>query len=511
MLFLPAVLVSRIHTSDGVLWWTVRDTEEPVAITVTDGVPPLLKIGETIDLQASVYWAGGQPYLTNVRCWAYTDSAGNILYQNGFPYFRGTLTELWPYTVELDVPRSASAQCLGMARIMDDGDPGEPPGGTDSTAIYTTTYCPTIRDAISCYDPNASEAIMVEIDAYPQTADPAWQGSGSPPDFILTEDTSSDQIPVIYANSGSISAGDRLNVTVGAIQCDSTGSNYRIAVQSLSQDQPAGYIQDIPQAVALPYARTCRLGAEVTVQGVEVYADQTMFPNTLYCELPGQFQGCKIFCDLSDADAYLGDIIDVTGQTGVDSNGEWYIDATQSTNPDSSITVDSSNGPPGPGPYGMTNKDVGGKFNATLGEGVTYSVGPLNLGWLVRTWGKVVYVDPGSTFFLMDDGSGVPNGIGVPGSGGGAVYGLAVDLTSLGSPAIIPPRVGWVLGVTGVSSCDSIGGACYSVLRPRTEQDITVYSPAGPSVTITARRRRAAHRFDGKQPLRSRGRRHRPR
>ncbi len=447
VIFLPAVEVSRIHVRGGVFWWTVRDTEEPIAIRIVDGVPSLLKLRQTVDVQGTLYWADGRPFLTNVRCWAYTDSAGNILYQKDFPYFRGLLTEPWPYTLELQVPHSVSAQSFGMVRAMDDGDPGDPPGGTDSAAGYTATYCDTINDAIACYDPNASEPIMVEIDAHPQEADQQWQGSGPAPDFILTEDTSSDQIPVIYANSSSISTGDRLNITVGAIQCDSA-SNYSIAVDSLSQDQPAGYIQDIPQTVALPYARTCQLGTEVTVQGMQVCADQTMFPNTLYCESPGMFVGCKILCDSSDASAYVGDTIDVTGQTGVDSDGEWYIDATQSTNSNSGLTVDSSNGPP-PGVHGMTNKDVGGKFNSTLGEGVTYSVGPINLGWLVRTWGKVVYVDPGSTFFLMDDGSGAANG------SGESVGGLMVDLTSLGSPAIIPPEVGWVIGVTGVShGCD---------------------------------------------------------
>ena len=112
---------------------------------------------------------------------------------------------------------------------------------------------------------------------------------------------------MIYANSSSISTGDRINVCVGAIMCDSNG-NYFISVDSLSQDQPAGYVQNIPQTAQLPYARTCPLGTEVTVQGLQVYADQTMFANTLYCELPSQFAGCKVICDTTDATAYAGDM-----------------------------------------------------------------------------------------------------------------------------------------------------------------------------------------------------------
>ncbi len=481
VIFLPAVEVNRIHIRGGVFWWTVRDTEEPTAIGIIDAVPPLLRLRQTVDVQGTLYWVEGRPYLSNVRCWAYTDSAGNILYQKDFPYFRGLLTAPWPYTMELEVPHSLSAQSFGMVRAMDDDDPGAP-GGADSAAGYTALYCNTISDAIACYDPNASEPIMVEIDAHPQTADPQWQGPGSAPDFILTEDTSSDQIPVVYANSGSISTGDRLNVTVGAIQCDSTGSNYSIAVDSLSQDQFPGYIQDIPQTVELPYARTCPLGTELTVQSLVVHADQTMFPNTLYCEASAGFCGCKIICDASDVAAYEGDTIDVTGQTGVDSDGEWYIDATQSTSSSGDITVDSS-GPPA-GIHGMTNAAIGGKYNGTAGQGVTNGVGLINSGWLVRTWGTVVYVDPGSTFFLMDDGSRVSNSANVT-NGGGTVLGLRVDLTS----PMIAPEAGWVLGVNGISSCDSAGGVVYRVLRPRTQADFAMYEPldpSNPSVTLDA-------------------------
>ena len=210
---------------------------------------------------------------------------------------------------------------------------------------------------------------------------------------------------------------------------------------------------------------------------MQVCADQTMFPNTLYCEGPSLFSGCKIVCDSSDTSAYVGDTVDVTGQTGVDSDGEWYIDATQSTSSSGDITVDSS-GPP-PGLHGMTNAAIGGKYNGTPGQGVTNGVGLINSGWLVRTWGTVVYVDPGSTFFLMDDGSRVSN------SASGTILGLRVDLTS----GMIAPEAGWVLGVNGVSSCDSAGGVIYRVLRPRTQADFTLYNPqetSGPSVAITA-------------------------
>ena len=114
-------------------------------------------------------------------------------------------------------------------------------------------------------------------------------------------------------------------------------------------------------------------------------------------------------------------------------------------------------------------------------KGVTGGAGLDNEGLLVKTWGTVTYVDPASTFFVMDDGSGVPNS-------SIERTGLRVDLTSSANPATVPPLAGYVLAVTGVSSCDTAGGVCYRVLRPRTQADISLYNPqdaSGPTVSIT--------------------------
>ncbi len=55
VIFLPAVEVNRIHIRGGRFWWTVRDTEEPIAIRIADGVPSLLRLRQTVDIQGTLY------------------------------------------------------------------------------------------------------------------------------------------------------------------------------------------------------------------------------------------------------------------------------------------------------------------------------------------------------------------------------------------------------------------------------------------------------------------------
>ena len=80
-LFVPAVVISRIHLRRS-QWWVVTDSENPLAtLTITDGVPPEIRIRQTVDVQGQLYWSGGQPCLRNVQCWAYTDSAATFSQQ----------------------------------------------------------------------------------------------------------------------------------------------------------------------------------------------------------------------------------------------------------------------------------------------------------------------------------------------------------------------------------------------------------------------------------------------
>ncbi len=465
VIFVPAVQVSRIHIRGWSTWW-VRDTEEPVALTIVDGVPSALRLNEIVDIQGRLYWAGNEPCLTDVRCWAMTDSVGNILYDRDFPQFRGTMTEPWPYRTELEVPHNVALQPFGRARVLDD-DPA-PPGGSGSGIM--PIYCETINDAIQMYDPNATDPIMVALETRPMSVD----SSG----LTILEDDSNDQLPAIYENYGALDPNARINVVTGAITVD-TASNYVLAVDSITQDQPAGYVQALLPSTILG-ARTYTSPTVVLVQNLQVYADKTMFPGSVYCELPARCAGCRIICD-SSVNPSIGDIIHVTGKTGLDSTGEWFIDTRQSTDSAGAVSVDSS-GQSALGPLGMPNGTLGGNLNHLNGQNV--SPGLINMGLLVKAWGTVSYVDSAGAYFLLDDGSGVAN------SSGTTYKGVKVALTwpVSGKPAIVPPLAGYVLAVTGASSCESVGGTYYRVLRPRGQSDIVLYNPqdnANPLVTIS--------------------------
>ena len=108
-----------------------------------------------------------------------------------------------------------------------------------------------------------------------------------------------------------------------------------------------------------------------------------------------------MLCDPSVTPAYVGDNVDLTGQTGIDSNGEWYIDVTPANSPNSKITVNYSSSPPVSKPYGITNHTLGGRFNTKTG--VVNGCGALNTGTPAYIWGTVMYVDTAATptFFIM--------------------------------------------------------------------------------------------------------------
>ena len=108
---------------------------------------------------------------------------------------------------------------------------------------------------------------------------------------------------------------------------------------------------------------------------------------------------------------------------------------------------------PIPSPLLMGNKALGG---GTFGlqEAIFGSCGLNNVGLLVRTWGRIVERDP--TWFTIDDGSGVNVKCLVP------------------SGVTINPAWSYV-GVTGVSSCETVGNELHSLLRVRTQSDIVAY------------------------------------
>ena len=147
-----------------------------------------------------------------------------------------------------------------------------------------------------------------------------------------------------------------------------------------------------------------------------------------------------------------GNIIEVIGTLSTTTNGERCLTNCFYRTKDP-MTLS---------PIAMTNRAIGG---ATLGsppagqQGIKNAAGANNIGLLIKTWGKVVEVDPtmpqsAKTWFKIDDGSGIRVKCMVP-------PGVTIDS-------------GWeYVIVTGISSCEKSGGDLYRLVRVRQGSDIT--------------------------------------
>jgi len=142
----------------------------------------------------------------------------------------------------------------------------------------------------------------------------------------------------------------------------------------------------------------------------------------------------------------------VFGKVKTNADGEVYVEADLAEQKGSETGVVD--------PLSLPNRSLGGGPFGLQG-GITEAFGLNNIGLLVRTWGRVVGVEPVTppampTWIEIDDGSNV------------SVKCLA--------PAGVTINPSWTyLVVTGISSCENIGGELHRLLRVRTQDDITPY------------------------------------
>lgn len=112
---------------------------------------------------------------------------------------------------------------------------------------------------------------------------------------------------------------------------------------------------------------------------------------------------------------------------------------------------------PSPKPLTINNRQVGG-------EGVNGGTGLRNTGLLIKSLGKVSFIDPSGKYFVINDGTDVENGTPSPG--------LIVSTENLPSGVVIaPPAVGSFVCVTGIS-CVCVGN--YPQIRPREQSDVAL-------------------------------------
>ena len=199
-----------------------------------------------------------------------------------------------------------------------------------------------------------------------------------------------------------------------------------------------------PISTTVPGSKT-RL--EGTKLGIGNMACTASFADGSYAEELDKRSGIR----LDGVTASAGNIIEVIGTLSTTASGErCLINCFYRTKDPLDI-----------GPVAMNNRTIGGGTFGTPPQGqagVKNGSGTNNIGLLIRTWGKVVDMDPtlpaeSKTWFKIDDGSGVNVKCVVP-------SGVTID-----------PDWEYVV-VTGVSSCEKPASDLYRLVRVRQQSDI---------------------------------------
>lgn len=104
-------------------------------------------------------------------------------------------------------------------------------------------------------------------------------------------------------------------------------------------------------------------------------------------------------------------------------------------------------------PLSMSNRSLGGRDLNQYTFGVVGGVGPNNIGLLVKTWGKVTYVDTTAQYFYIDDGSHLVDGT-RRADNNQLILGVRVSYNDLaqGAVPVTPPYENDFAVVIGISS-----------------------------------------------------------
>ncbi|MBP6963459.1 MAG: carboxypeptidase regulatory-like domain-containing protein [Armatimonadetes bacterium] len=221
-----------------------------------------------------------------------------------------------------------------------------------------------------------------------------------------------------------------------------------------------------PRGAAISSVREMPDGSYVNVEGIVSGVWATCF----YIQSSDRSGGIRVNMD---AGYYVkrGDVAQVQGILGV-TDGERSIAPTMPPVVHETVTP--------PVPLGVRNRDLGGNSPSPENPGVTDGRGPLNVGLLVKTTGKVNYTNTG--YFYIHDGS---NRSDAPLDDGSGHYGVRITSNTV-------VNVGERLEVTGVSTTDTwnVPGRNIPTIMPRDVNDI-VRNPAlsavsSPGGTVTA-------------------------
>ena len=210
----------------------------------------------------------------------------------------------------------------------------------------------------------------------------------------------------------------------------------------------------------------------IDLTGKEVTAGTNQFDGCIYIEETDRSSGIRV---ATTGSFVPGDIVDITGGTMAESNGELYIAGATVEAVDTAEDL--------LGPIFVINRNLGGEdFGYQLG--MLQGFGPNNIGLLVTCCGRVTAIYPEEKCFYIDDGSALDD------QEHEGITGIKVtwDGQAAGSTTIVPPALGSTVIVTGISTTEMPGEARIPVLRPRDQQDISEYedtTPPNPGVATS--------------------------
>ena len=272
----------------------------------------------------------------------------------------------------------------------------------------------------------------------------------------VTTDTDGSYSVTVAAADFNYYAGESASIAFNAKARGYVTAAYNateVIAQSMSED-----ITLTPRVpVSIPNVKSGNDGTEVYVKDAVVTGKYNGY---VYIEDKNRTSGIKV----KSTTANLNDIVAIVGTIATE-NGEKYLTATETDQ------------------FGTAKIEPLGTSNRSFAKGSGLS----SVGLLMKTWGKVTYIDPNGAFMYVDDGSVLNDG-NTLGDGGAAITGIKVlldqtyDLSlpkiGVGSAADSNGfyaeylKSGDSVSVTGVVALSSDGSQT-PVLVPRSSMDIT--------------------------------------
>lgn len=450
--YLDAVVVEKIRAGQNPAYFVIRECFDGASrIAVLARPSPLLRRGQTLDVDGVITTSGGQRVIVDAAVWGYTDRDGNLLRYG--PLIKG-LQQATPWAWKTNLSTSASS-----VSIMTETPPS--PGEPNLASPPAPNLCTSIADAKA-----KSDGTAVELRCRPISS----TGTGY---FMLGQDGSTDTLKV-YAIP-AVTTTDRVCRVLGTIQTEGTD-------RVLDVDSGPGYDPQVfeggvqtAQAGTLAWVKTWPDGHVFASGDITGKIVTRAWPDALYMEEDGR--ACAIRVEKTAHGHAMGERVDVVGTLGTNANMERSISATAIT----------SNGVGSLAPLGMNNRMLGGgDFAYVAGPpaagqcGVTGGEGLNNIGLLVKTWGKVTSVETEGCF--IDDGSAVTGG------NPAGKTGIFVDWSNSAPSPSLMPSIGDTVTVTGIARC--AGASAGRAVAVSTADDIisptrAVWNSA-PSTSLTA-------------------------